>query len=89
MPAHATLTPPLASRPTTHPSTLGATPSILLIPLPLLAPRPPAAALAQRNDFPLLLTLTAVFVAPALIILAIAYGSGYLDNLYSSSLTLR
>lgn len=43
----------------------------------------------KRNDSGLGLLLIGAFLGPALIILAIAAGSGYLDDLYVRSLTVR
>lgn len=43
----------------------------------------------QRNDSGLGLLLIAAFAGPAAIILAIAFGSGYMDDLYLRSLTSR
>lgn len=42
---------------------------------------------ARRDDRPFLLGLLALFALPPLIILAIAQGSGYLDQLYLNTLT--
>lgn len=51
---------------------------------------PPAhSPTLQRNDTPLILGLAAAFLGPAAIILAYASATGYLDTLYTSSLTLR
>ncbi len=49
--------------------------------LPLLCP--------QRNDAPLAVGLVVAFLGPALVILAVAGGTGYLEKLYDASLTLR
>eukprot|EP00200_Dunaliella_tertiolecta_P004650 CAMPEP_0202352770 /NCGR_PEP_ID=MMETSP1126-20121109/8820_1 /ASSEMBLY_ACC=CAM_ASM_000457 /TAXON_ID=3047 /ORGANISM="Dunaliella tertiolecta, Strain CCMP1320" /LENGTH=289 /DNA_ID=CAMNT_0048945029 /DNA_START=1195 /DNA_END=2064 /DNA_ORIENTATION=- len=43
----------------------------------------------KRNDAPLLLGLLLAFVGPAAIILAIAFSTGYIDNLVQSSITIR
>jgi hypothetical protein len=40
----------------------------------------------QRNDSRFLLILAGSFLLPALIILGVAYSTGYLDSLYSNSL---
>jgi hypothetical protein len=40
----------------------------------------------QRNDSGFLAILAGSFLLPALVILAVAYFSGYLDNLYTNSL---
>ncbi|KAJ9523010.1 hypothetical protein QJQ45_023819 [Haematococcus lacustris] len=44
---------------------------------------------AQRDDSGLLLSLLAAFLGPALIILAVASSTGYLDRLYANTLTLQ
>lgn len=44
---------------------------------------------AQRDDRPLIAGLAVAFLGPALIILGVAAGTGYLDKLYSASLTLN
>ncbi|KXZ54914.1 hypothetical protein GPECTOR_4g986 [Gonium pectorale] len=43
----------------------------------------------QRDDTGLILGLAAAFLLPALVILVIAYFTGYLDRLYLTALTLR
>eukprot|EP00878_Enallax_costatus_P003043 GHUV01003241.1.p1 GENE.GHUV01003241.1~~GHUV01003241.1.p1 ORF type:complete len:296 (+),score=96.02 GHUV01003241.1:190-1077(+) len=41
----------------------------------------------QRNDQTFAAIMASAFLLPALVILLVAYGTGYLDNLYSDSLT--
>jgi hypothetical protein len=41
----------------------------------------------ERDDTGFFLVVGAFFLLPALIILAVAYFSGYLDNMYSVSLS--
>jgi hypothetical protein len=45
------------------------------------------AAVLQRKDSNFALILGAAFLLPALLILGIAYGTGYLDSLYSNTMT--
>mmetsp|Transcript_28172 Transcript_28172/g.71821 ORF Transcript_28172/g.71821 Transcript_28172/m.71821 type:complete len:268 (-) Transcript_28172:332-1135(-) len=44
---------------------------------------------SERNDAPFFALVGLAFLGPALIILAVAAGSGYLDQLYTSSMTIR
>jgi hypothetical protein len=41
----------------------------------------------QRNDNGFLAVVAASFILPAVIILLVAYSTGYLDNLYTNSLS--
>lgn len=41
----------------------------------------------QRSNNTIVLILGASFLLPALVILAVAYGSGYLDALYSNTMS--
>lgn len=41
----------------------------------------------QRSNNTIVLILGASFLLPALVILGVAYGTGYLDNLYSNTMS--
>ena len=41
----------------------------------------------QRDNSGFLLATLAAFLLPAIIILAVAYGTGYLDNLYNHTMS--
>jgi hypothetical protein len=43
----------------------------------------------KRDDTPFFLAALAAVILPAVAILAVAYSTGYLDQLYSSSMTGR
>lgn len=42
---------------------------------------------SQRNDGPFFAGLFAAFLLPAAVILAVAYSSGYMDALYTNTLS--